>query len=854
MAASEESKPDELKKDDDKEARRKRKELRRAERAQFQARLKAVDQSVASLRNPIIVEIIETHLKQDLSVFQARWQTGNVLSNDVFLNTPLFWYKKHKWSHKDVKEFFKIVEIYNADLEAELNIVWGIDDTAKRKKKEKRKKLKEKHLRKESFASLLTLRHSSLALMQTRSMNFTPQHDPKAETASISIWNFLVKNRDDAETCAELNHAQFNIALVDNEIAVDPDMSVDLFYELIRTWEIIEAHREDKRLHPEKYAKKSRYKQSKSASAATGSSGPSMKQIGGSSAFFMQPQSPASPVAEEASSEPSDSKKKEDEADLPQKDKIKYIKKRTINRQYIKRMLRHIAKNIKRVHQIAAPKKLKKSKLLLVVLGKIFDAVQNQQPFDVQDDYLSQALTPDQLNSPSELLDILATRDAEWKQRVQVLEYLESNIVSNEALLPLFEEENFLLLVVGWTTQLYDERSRITQTAAELFPSLLTILLTRMETPALIFEPEHACLDTILEALFTLLKNKRAKTLSEIAHDVLIETINILATVAEDLDETANHRIAQFLHLHTQFEHEKHEKVRAGCIAYSLFMVFGTESQELHNEQLRLSATSQGSPNSPNQLTVEALGKAHGPQALNKSLSINSVDSEVPASPVGSDNEEDGDGDEEEEKGHSLEVSGASSALSVSSAGGGHVLTASESKLMLFDKSAKEKNVKIAKQPQRAYLLDDAVFMELFAKMIGNGIEDRGKESREKAMKVLKKIEATRPSVLEEYIAAHHVAKYEKWKKFNASKSGKGKKGKGKKGSKRKRISPIKRMKSTPAQKKEKVNAGDEADPAPVERAKTIAVLATATEAIEDETQADANAADAVVVANAAEQ
>merc|ERR1712154_721210 len=153
-------------------------------------------------------------------------------------------------------------------------------------------------------------------------------------------------------------------------------------------------------------------------------------------------------------------------------------------------------------------------------------------------------------------------------------------------------------------------------------------------------------------------------------------------------------------------------------------------------------------------------------------------------------------------------------------------------------KKLKEKNVKIAKTWERAYLLDDAVFMELFAKIIGNGIEDRGKESREKAMKVLKKIEATRPSVLEEYIAAHHVAKYEKWKKFNASKSGKGKKGKGKKGSKRKRISPIKRMKSTPAQKKEKVNEdGDEADPAPVERAKTIAVLATATQ---DETQADA--------------
>jgi len=825
MAASEESKPDESTKEEDKEARRKRKELRRAERSQFQTRLAAVDQNVASLRNPIIVEIIESHLKQDLSVFQARWQKGSVLSNEVIVKTPPFWFKKHKWSHKDVKEFFKILSIYTPDLEAALNVVWGVDDTAKRKKKEKRKKLKEKHLRKESMSSLLTLRHSSLALMQTRSMNFTPHHDPKAETASALIWDLLVANRDNK---ADLNHAQFNIALVDNNILVDVDMSVDLFYELIRTWEIIEAHREDKRVHPEKYAKKSRYKQSKSA-ITVGGKGNNPNTA--SSAFFAQSTTETTPQPTEKKTDGID------EADLPQKDKIKYIKKKVISRAYIKRMLRHIAKNIKRVHQIAAPAKLKKSKLLLVVLGKMFDAMQNRQPFDVLDDYLSQALTVEQLNSPAQLLDVLATRDAEWKQRVQCLEYLEGNISHNPSLSPLFEEENFLLLIVGWTTQLYDERSRVTQTAAELFPSLLTILLTRMETPALIFETDNACLSTMLEALFTLLKSKRAKTLSEIAHDVLIETINILATVAEDLDETAIHRIAQFLHLHTDEKVEKHGTVRAGCIAYSLFMVFGTESQELHNEELLKSAMG-GSPiGGPNQLTVEALETRHGgPLAMNKSLSMVSNDSDlgggdlsvsVPASPVGSDaEEEDGEDEEDEEKGHALTPSG--------------------SKLALFDKSLKEKNVKIAKKAQRAHLFDDAVFMKLFAQIIGNGIEDRGKESREKAMKVLKKIEATRPTVLTEYIEAHHVAKYEKWKKFNAPK--KSRKGKGKK--KRKRI--IKRVKTVPiGMSKEDADGDVDA----LERAKTIAVLLTTSKDEEEEAPAndDANV-NVVVEANGNEE
>merc|ERR1719273_2825825 len=133
----------------------------------------------------------------------------------------------------------------------------------RRRKKEKRRQIREKHLRKESFASLMTLRHSSLRLMEERSMQFVHKGDPKAEKASLKIWSLMIANREDKDTVTELTHAQFNIALVDNQVQVDPDMSVDLFYELIRTWEIIEKHREDKRNNPEKYAnaKKNKYKQ-----------------------------------------------------------------------------------------------------------------------------------------------------------------------------------------------------------------------------------------------------------------------------------------------------------------------------------------------------------------------------------------------------------------------------------------------------------------------------------------------------------------------------------------------------------------------------------------------------------------
>ena len=123
--------------------------------------------------------------------------------------------------------------------------------------------------------------------------------------------------------------------------------------------------------------------------------------------------------------------------------------------------------------------------------------------------------------------------------------------------------------------------------------------------------------------------------------------------------------------------------------------------------------------NSPqnNTLTVDNLAAAGKPMSLNKSMSIGSQDSD----------------DENESKTASVEKSPPSSA------------SASASKLPETDK---KKNVKIAKVAQRPFLFEDEVFMQIFAKIIGNGIGDRGKETREKAMKVLKKIESSNAEIL----------------------------------------------------------------------------------------------------------
>eukprot|EP01083_Nonionella_stella_P015520 43436_1 len=90
-------------------------------------------------------------------------------------------------------------------------------------------------------------------------MNFVQQNDPKAEEASVKIWDLLVQNLP-KDSKHQMNYKQFKICLLDNRIRVDPDMSVDLFYELIRMWDIIEHNRVE--------IKKQQYKQAPSGVTA----------------------------------------------------------------------------------------------------------------------------------------------------------------------------------------------------------------------------------------------------------------------------------------------------------------------------------------------------------------------------------------------------------------------------------------------------------------------------------------------------------------------------------------------------------------------------------------------------------
>jgi len=88
----------------------------------------------------VVKEIVEDYLKKSIKVFEARWTEGTPLTDEVFFSTPLFWYKRHKWQAKDIKEFFEIAGLNRPTLDSELNLLYDLDGNAKNAKKKNKKK------------------------------------------------------------------------------------------------------------------------------------------------------------------------------------------------------------------------------------------------------------------------------------------------------------------------------------------------------------------------------------------------------------------------------------------------------------------------------------------------------------------------------------------------------------------------------------------------------------------------------------------------------------------------------------------------------------------------------------------
>jgi len=368
-----------------------------------------------------------------------------------------------------------------------------------------------------------------------------------------------------------------------------------------------------------------------------------------------------------------------------------------------------------REHYTLNPNELSLTQRNLVILHKIFQAITNNVPLDVMNDYLTSRLSIETLNNPLKILELLESRKADWRQRLQVLEFLDSNLETNKNLASLFETDNALSLIIGWTAQLLDERSNLIKSAAELFPSILSTILRNIETPNVIFSKEQKLLDSIFESFFVLLRSKRAKILTDIAHQAIIATVDILGTVAADLDPEAHHRILDLLSRHTKLTIEKHEKVRAECMFYALYLIYGIERD-------------------PNDVTPLLSPR--------RQLSIENADNNLH---IFSDNNDD------------------QKQLCNTKSSSPRDLNSNDDTKPLI-------RWKLANKAQREFLFEDKIFLNVFQQMLSNGIDDKSKEVRDTTMKALTKIEQTYEKIFNNQFDRSMIQKYLKWKKFNAPK------------------------------------------------------------------------------------
>lgn len=82
----------------------------------------------------------------------------------------------------------------------------------------------------------------------------------------------------------------------------------------------------------------------------------------------------------------------------------------------------------------------------------LFLLQQAGEPFDIRD-FLQEKLRAEDLNNWRLLLEKISTRKADWRIRLQILEWIAANLEDSVYLTPLFDNENLGEFFLAWVTQ-----------------------------------------------------------------------------------------------------------------------------------------------------------------------------------------------------------------------------------------------------------------------------------------------------------------------------------------------------------------------------------------------------------------
>jgi len=384
------------------------------------------------------------------------------------------------------------------------------------------------------------------------------------------------------------------------------------------------------------------------------------------------------------------------------------------------------------------PKSLSYLKRNFVIWDKIFTHLLSKTALNVEEEYLYGTLQESDLRDGEKIVDMLSSLDAHWQHRVQLMEHIDDKLNGGSTMERdmffasiLFNNENFIRVLTGWSCQLTDDRSGVARAAVTLLPAVLSSIMLCIQFPAVLFDEERI-IHPIYDGIFTLVKNRRLKDMADDAYESLIQVTDILGQVAWDLEDyELMTMIINILEQHSGIKVEKHDKCRESCIGGIGFLLYGIE----------------GAPDD-NVAKIAMLKK--------RSLDTNDAVQEVIATPIGALSEKDRESGADDDDGKMPDVD----------------LIRMRSSSAVVDAKI---GTKLAKEMQRKELLQNEAFVASFGVILKNGVTDKSESARRKAFKMLQRLEKEQDGELWTELQTKWdliiKKKFESWKKMNAKKS-----------------------------------------------------------------------------------
>jgi len=405
------------------------------------------------------------------------------------------------------------------------------------------------------------------------------------------------------------------------------------------------------------------------------------------------------------------------------------------------------------------PKHLSYHARNFVIWDKILEHLVSDTTFNVEEEYLYGALSEEELRDGEVMVNMLSSLDSHWQHRVQLMSHIDDKLNAGSPMerdiffaAHLLTDNRFTELLRGWAIQLSDDRSGVAKTGVVLLPALLSSILLCCQFPGVLFDA--SLLNAIYDGIFALVKNRRLKDMADDAYETLIQVTDVLAEVADQLDDYAlMHLIVDILSTHGDPKIERHEKAREACVGGIGFLLYGIAPEEPEMMPVNKGLGIPGIP----EITTLKPGQSHH---------------QVISTPMGSLHD-----DEEDEGG--IGVKSALQAMKEMKDGS--------------EEKGESGRSEISVIMQRVHLLENEQFVTALGGILKHGVTDKAESGRRKSFKLLQRLEGEKEGALLEPLLAKWdftvQKKYKNWKKLNARKaeSKKKKKGKGKGKGKNKR-------------------------------------------------------------------